>query len=570
MRIKRVYIRKYKNIRNQELTFNEGANNLALIGVNGSGKSNWLEAISLIFSNHYGEAARFSYDFEYEMDGSQYQILYTFNDSGEEGTTTFKRGGTAIKKADVFFPRVIACYSGENTRLWNRAYREYFNAFFRKAIQNEIETPEMLYVDKRFWNIALITLLCSEDAGVRDFLKKHFGLENYDNVSVEIKLLRENIEKFKTNNVVTLLNRFDNGEETCTMLMPEFSSIDLGHQGNLDFCRKMFYYLFIASLPIANEENPINRAIESIQVCVDNVSTNSFSEGEQKMILVKCLTALIGDENTLLVLDEPDAHVHVANKIDIAQTITDFQGQTILTSHSPVVANALESGNIRYLDNGVVNNSDKLTAISQVSGNRISLIDGAFILSTKKLVITEGHYDIDYIRTAANKLSADDSKYSKLNRLAYVFSGSADNTKEYFKKVIKPIIDQMDKVLFIFDFDAGEGKQANGQNGYKAVEELKAQHPGKLECIYYSNDYSAEPSTFYVEDYFPSDCYPEIKTKLDDITTPPYYKELMICKPFAKQIKKRIEQDYTGFSKDKFVLFKPLLEKLLDIFGLNV
>lgn len=573
MKLRRIYIKEYKNIQEQELTFDSESSYLALIGLNGSGKSNWLEAISMIFRSLYGKDVNFSYEMTYEQGDEEYNIIHRSKKDGSGYTTTYRRGGKAAKRSDLILPRIIACYSGESNRLWNRAYSDYFNQFFRRAIQNKIDIPEMLYVNRHYWNIALISLMCSDSPEVKDFLKRHFQIEDLGDVTVTFTLLRENIVKFRTNNVTQLLNQLNRGNDSLTVSMSELASLEIDYRSNADYCRKIFYYLFIAALPTLNEVNPVNKAISKIEVKIggeDGISAYSFSEGEQKMILITCLTKVLSDENTLLIFDEPDAHVHIANKKELVNAITTFRGQTILTSHSPIVIDNMRTESIRYMDNGTVNMTDKISAVSRVSGNQISLIDGAFILSARKLVVTEGHNDINYIKTAVSKLSEDESSYLKLNTLAYVFLGSANKADEYFEKILKPIMEKMDKILFIFDYDLGGGWQKNGQKGYQEIEKLKDQYPGKLECIYYSNDYSQPESPFFIEDYFPSDCYPVEKEKIEAMETPPTYRDLKKIKPVADNIKRAIENGYQGFAKDKYVAFKPLLNKVMEVFGMTV
>ena len=53
MRLKSLYIKEYKNIKDQTFDFSNNTGYIALIGLNGSGKSNLLEAISLIFDDLY-------------------------------------------------------------------------------------------------------------------------------------------------------------------------------------------------------------------------------------------------------------------------------------------------------------------------------------------------------------------------------------------------------------------------------------------------------------------------------------------------------------------------------------
>ncbi len=54
MRLQSLYIKEYKNIKDQSFDFSGNTGYIALIGLNGSGKSNLLEAISMIFDDLYG------------------------------------------------------------------------------------------------------------------------------------------------------------------------------------------------------------------------------------------------------------------------------------------------------------------------------------------------------------------------------------------------------------------------------------------------------------------------------------------------------------------------------------
>lgn len=53
MRITSIYIKEFKNIKEQTLHIDSSSHYCALIGINGSGKSNWLEAISLFLQGMY-------------------------------------------------------------------------------------------------------------------------------------------------------------------------------------------------------------------------------------------------------------------------------------------------------------------------------------------------------------------------------------------------------------------------------------------------------------------------------------------------------------------------------------
>ena len=77
MRLKSLYIEDYKNIKRQTFDFSSNTGYIALIGENGSGKSNLLEAISLIFNGIFNKKKiPFDYSIEYEMNGAPYFITF--------------------------------------------------------------------------------------------------------------------------------------------------------------------------------------------------------------------------------------------------------------------------------------------------------------------------------------------------------------------------------------------------------------------------------------------------------------------------------------------------------------
>lgn len=50
MRLNRLYIEEYKNIKKQAFDFSNRSSYIALIGENGSGKSNLIEAVAIVFN----------------------------------------------------------------------------------------------------------------------------------------------------------------------------------------------------------------------------------------------------------------------------------------------------------------------------------------------------------------------------------------------------------------------------------------------------------------------------------------------------------------------------------------
>lgn len=104
---------------------------------------------------------------------------------------------------------------------------------------------------------------------------------------------------------------------------------------------QIFYYLYLLHIPEKNTKDRMraDKLIENIDIHVNGYDFNDLSEGEKKLILIECITKILGDKDSLVLLDEPDAHTHIALKKELLKAISDFEGQTIMTTHSPMFLN---------------------------------------------------------------------------------------------------------------------------------------------------------------------------------------------------------------------------------------
>jgi hypothetical protein len=133
MKLKSLYIQEYKNIKEQTFDFSNNTGYIALIGLNSSGKSNLIEAIALIFNSLLNKKKiPFKYEIQYEYDGKIYtrkpQLAYI--------------DGKKVKNSEMFYPSsVIACYSGEELRLWHMAFEDYHMHYFKNAIEVTSQRP---------------------------------------------------------------------------------------------------------------------------------------------------------------------------------------------------------------------------------------------------------------------------------------------------------------------------------------------------------------------------------------------------------------------------------------------
>lgn len=136
MKLDYIYLDSYKNLKDFEVAFNEGSSVNALIGNNGSGKSNVLEALATAFAAVYNEQTiDFIYDICYRINNSKYRI-------SNRGGTIFTKDGKNVRKAERRFslPRgIFLYYCGETERLKNIS-DTYIDKAFSKALKNNGET----------------------------------------------------------------------------------------------------------------------------------------------------------------------------------------------------------------------------------------------------------------------------------------------------------------------------------------------------------------------------------------------------------------------------------------------
>lgn len=167
MKLNKITFGNYKNLA-KEFSFEQAHNYVALIGLNGSGKSNLLEAISLLLAHTMGIEMDFpfaQYRLTYDIRGHRVDI--TEGDSLANGTISEENLPSSL----------IACYSGEDNRLWNSGFERYYVDFFNKAIRGGEYKPKVLYINKYCWKIAFLSLLFSEKDEVKSFISDKLHID---------------------------------------------------------------------------------------------------------------------------------------------------------------------------------------------------------------------------------------------------------------------------------------------------------------------------------------------------------------------------------------------------------
>lgn len=551
MKLISLEIDQYKNL-SGTYDFNSQDGYIALIGENGSGKSNLLEAISLIFQGLYNKKGiPFDYTIKYQIGDSIY----------ERGKNVAKKDGEKIKASEMTYPSsLIACYSGEDRRLWELAYKDYYYHYFNKAIKENYIIPNLLYIDKSCWEIALISLICEYDKPDINTFLNSLGITDIIDVNISFTIDEDKLNVFKQHDALSWFNSViqDNknvNAKTLATTEPNPTSAIAKRERK---SKLIFQYLYLLSQPEHNEINKVQKLIRKIDIKLNDIGFEDLSEGEKKLILIECITKILGDKDSLLLLDEPDAHTHIARKKDLLKAIESFDGQTILTTHSPVFIDMMDFENLRYVEYGGIVDMDRIKAITKIADGRISILEGALIATSKKIIITEGPDDVKHIKAAILALANIDSQYEKLLNIPIAFQGGATLVEDYYTSVLEPVYDNLEKVIFVFDHDSG------GRKGVKLINKLAKE---KIKHLYYYGSYPIPENThdFYLEDFYPRTVYPDII--LPNINNEPSFYEMKKCGSLTTTVKERLQKliDRGELKGEHFNGFSNFLKELIRI-----
>ena len=347
MRIKEIKIAN-KAFKNLDVSLeNNTSGVMAFIGNNGSGKSNLLEAISAIFKHLYNKKEK--------NIPSTFSLIYTIG-IGEKDTIKITKEEKSSVITEIndkiesnfnnYLPKqIVAIYSGEEDRLWREYYEPIYKKFISKINKgSQEEFPKMLYLNKFYWHISLLCLLLNCFNNPEDkFCEEILGINSVHSVKFEFN---KSIYKGYSNNSVLQFIRAIDSKDKYTLEKLQKTIQNYG----IDIS-KVFKYLSIAFTP--KEE----KILQNITIEYnDNLNIEDFSEGEKKMILVKAALEFAAQEDSLFILDEPDAHIHLSNKIQIRNVLEEYQQnrQIIITTHSPTLTKAIPKEGIYCLEKGKV------------------------------------------------------------------------------------------------------------------------------------------------------------------------------------------------------------------------
>lgn len=443
MRLRSVWISRYKNLRDFSISF-EGDGFLDIfVGKNGSGKSNFLEALIEIF-HHIGfsragaEGPEFDYELGYEINGQPVQLGWrgrSLSVNGEGGRKTIGRTPSP--------DHLLVYYSGQNERVSSLVRR--YERDFRDSLLRATGpiSPRIVGIGPACKKLLIVTMLLLPEASVaRQILCRKLGILNCRR-SIELTIARPDFAPRNDHDPVDpgqifwglkgyprifLQNLLDSieGEFTPGQLYDRDAGVyrltcnvdrlraALGDDSGVVLFRSLDALRVLGML----DDIHLPLTLEGLEIS----GLDLFSDGQFQSVYLFAVAELFKHLNCVALLDEPDAFLHPEWQFEFLQqinTISDQAARTnhvLLTSHSASTIAGRAEGRARLFEvseAGVTARSTtKMDLIHSLSAGLITFSEQEAALSIDQIVLnndgpilfTEGLSDAIILRTAWDKL----------------------------------------------------------------------------------------------------------------------------------------------------------------------
>jgi predicted ATPase len=565
----------YKNLIDFKLDFATQDGLTILIGNNGSGKSNLLEAISLIFYKLYNDdldSLTFKFLIEYEKNNTNIKInnIRSLKFRVDNIETTKEMFYTSLNNNTP--DKIFTIYSGEELRLWEECYFVPYRDYYMDVIRNNssLDSLKMNYVNKYFWNIAILLLYIKDEHSISAILNgcniekimldihttnlDNFHRNSPNNITRVFKALEAKLdgdkkisfEDFKTTRYI---NEYGDDEEIISVL------------------QELYYILLVALLPIEDSY----KTLKKIDIEFDNsLKTSDFSEGQKKEILITFITEVLASQNSLFLLDEPDSHIHPIKKLNLINILKNSDTKSIImTTHSPTLIREIETKHLVLMQNGKANDTDKIDLLKEITNGRWAIDSlNNVLIANKNILLVEGKTDIEYIEIALSKLREYPTYNKKYKDLDFTIipTGGASGLVNFVDKFTAS---ENQKIIALLDRDTA------GKNSFRTVfgktssyqltqNDMTQEHIKNNIKIYFLPTNRQWNKDFEIEDYFRIDRLKNFGRKLykDKTSSITQLKQFIDIK---EHIKKELPTECLSFRKEDFRDFKQLFDLLLSI-----
>ncbi|MBP8018647.1 MAG: AAA family ATPase [Hylemonella sp.] len=400
MRLDKVYIDGFKNLKQLEVDFDETKLTTVLIGQNGAGKSNLIEAITQVFRwvDLRKHEPRFHYRVDYRITGARVTLSNVPKEpaikvDGKE----VKRPEFEKRKTDWFPDLVFGYYSGGSRRLeslFDGHQKRYYDAI---KLEDDAATFTQAQSERRLFYcrpihgvLALMALFAFPDKKVTAELSSKLGITGFHSLLAHFRepwfaKSKKPAERTPANfwgaagpagrtarefqtvafhpmalvgNAIDDYRDKQQSESQYAAFLPKLAQLKK-FAASFKNEREMFYAL---------EAMDISDLIREMLVWVTRNNDTSgdvgfadLSDGERQLLMVLGLIRVSRGKRALFLLDEPDTHLNPHWQHSYLKLIDDWTDiaadadkcHIILTSHNPLTISALTRDEVRVMSTDV-------------------------------------------------------------------------------------------------------------------------------------------------------------------------------------------------------------------------
>lgn len=448
----------------------EHGSSTVLIGENGTGKSSMLQAVLAIMLSFESDAIEKSINYRYSIEYYYKGSYITLKQSDKYYTVSiddkpFCKGSLKTVKAmllarnkSIFPERVNYFYSGLNdqaSRTIRRADINYANKCRNAAIrywnalyltnhtyEGVFPKRKINYCTEKLVPVYLIALLSGNDSAEKTTIIEQCHITQIETVSVSLSVkklrnrLRNDIVEIGEEGIYDLISFVDDRFIDCfrrgfvyqddEQFVFELSNID-----QIEADTVSFFNFFEKLATILLAEYGV-----TLKVGESSVYCYNLSEGQRQLIKILGMLSVCKDEDTLVLMDEPDAHMNPRWKYELKSIIdrcleNAVNTQAVIATHDPLVINGVDKEFIRVftMNPGFVeHNNWYFTKVIEPASDTEGLgIDG---------LLQSEYYGLrtSYDKKATDKFTRRQELYSKL------VNGDADeDEKEELRALTKDI-----------------------------------------------------------------------------------------------------------------------------------
>jgi energy-coupling factor transporter ATP-binding protein EcfA2 len=191
MRLDRLHIRtQFKNLRDFAIDFDEDSEMTVLVGHNGTGKSNLLEALTIIFRDlDLGERPKFSFSLQYICRGRAIAVDADPDRKPQQGYEVTVDGAEFRWSEFHGNPRreylpnfVFGYYSGPSNRM-EEHFVKHQEQFYRELLESDVDAPPLrplFYARPVHSQFVLLAFFLDPDPTIAEFLRRQLWIESFD------------------------------------------------------------------------------------------------------------------------------------------------------------------------------------------------------------------------------------------------------------------------------------------------------------------------------------------------------------------------------------------------------